>query len=112
MDMDVHLIGSRIKAARLAKKMTQEQLSEKLGFAAVDSLSHIERASAKPSLQTMIRIAYYLDVSLDYLTGLTATPHETMISEVAEREQLTPGQTKALLEITESMIPFVRRFCN
>ncbi len=110
MDLDFRLIGSRVKAARRAKGMTQQQLAEKLDFSAADSVGHIECGRNKPSLPTLIRIAQTLDVSLDYLTGFASAPHETLRSEIAEREALTPEQEKLLRDMIASLLPFVKRF--
>ncbi len=109
MDMDMLLIGSRVKAARQAKRLTQDQLAEKLGFVSADSVGHIECGRSKPSLQTLIRIAKICEVSLDYLTGLVETPHETITSAVAKQKELTEAQTKMLCKIAESMVPFVKQ---
>ncbi len=109
MDMDVRLIGSRVKAARQAKHLTQEQLAEKLGFVAGDSVGHIECGRSKPSLQTLIRVAQVCDVSMDYLTGLVDAPHLNVASAVAEREELSSAQTQLLRDMVQSMVPFVRQ---
>ena len=109
MDMDMFLIGSRVKAARQAKHLTQDQLAEKLGFVSADSVGHIECGRSKPSLQTLIRIAKICEVSLDYLTGLVETPHEAVTSAVAKQEELTEAQAKMLCKIAESMVPFVKQ---
>ncbi len=107
MNLDFRLIGSRVKAARRAKGITQEQLAEKLNFSAAESVGHIECGRNRPSLSTLIRIAQTLDVSLDYLTGFTPAPYETLKSEIAERETLTPEQEKLLRDMIESLLPFV-----
>lgn len=109
MDIDTALIGGRVKAARIAKKMTQEQLADRLGFVTTDSVGHIERGRNKPSLKTMIHMAVIFEVSLDYLVGLVEDPHETVIAEVATEEKLTDEQAKLLREMAKSMIPFVKR---
>ena len=44
MALDYNIIGSRIKEARLAKKLTQEDLSEKLDIS-VAFLSRVERGN-------------------------------------------------------------------
>ncbi len=104
MDMDVRLIGSRVKAARQGKHLTQEQLAEKLG-----SVGHIECGRSNPSLQTLIRVARICGVSMDYLTGLVDAPHLNVASAVAEREALSPAQTQLLRDMAQSMVPFVRQ---
>lgn len=59
-------IGDRIHDLRKKRKLTQEQLSEKLEISTV-YLSLIENGTRKCSLDLIIRIATFFDVSLDYL---------------------------------------------
>ena len=47
-------IGKRIRACRLAKGMTQEQLANEVG-AVVTHISHIETGNSVPSLKKSLR---------------------------------------------------------
>lgn len=51
--VDYKTLGSRIRAVRLEKKMTQEQLAEAVGVG-VTHISHIETGNSIPSLQVML----------------------------------------------------------
>lgn len=63
--MDAHIIGHRIKEARLAKKMTQ---AEVVGdFITRNMLSQIESGSALPSMKTLAYLASVLDMPLSVL---------------------------------------------
>ena len=59
-------IGKRIRACRLAKGMTQEQLANEVGVV-VTHISHIETGNSVPSLKTLIDIINALDCSADEL---------------------------------------------
>lgn len=59
-------IGKRIRACRLAKGMTQEQLANEVGVV-VTHISHIETGNSVPSLKTLIDIINALDSSADEL---------------------------------------------
>ena len=61
---DYRFIGARIRAARLEKKMTQEQLAEAAGVG-ITHISHIETGNGIPSLQTVVEIINALDCSAD-----------------------------------------------
>ena len=50
-------IGKRIRACRLAKGMTQEQLANEVG-AVVTHISHIETDNSVPSLKKSLRKVY------------------------------------------------------
>ena len=59
-------IGCRLRAARRAGGLTQEQLAEKVELSPL-FLSYVECGQKGMSLQTMEKICRALDVSADYL---------------------------------------------
>lgn len=64
--IDYKDIGARIRALRLQRKLTQEQLAEAAGVG-VTHISHIETGNSVPSLQVMIDIINALGCSADEL---------------------------------------------
>ena len=64
MDMEYD-IGSKIKAARLKKKMTQEQVAELLGVSR-QTISNWENEKSYPDI-SVIKMSDYYEASLDYL---------------------------------------------
>lgn len=66
-------IGERIRTLRTMNNITQKQLSEILGISVV-SLQRFEYGSARPSLDTLLILADYFNVSLDYLVGRSDDP--------------------------------------
>ena len=64
--VDYKFLGSRIRAIRLDRKITQEKLAEAAGVG-VTHISYIETGNSVPSLQTMIDIINALDCSTDEL---------------------------------------------
>ncbi|MFL0270123.1 helix-turn-helix domain-containing protein [Candidatus Clostridium radicumherbarum] len=64
--MDYRKLGKRIKEERLKKNLTQEQLAEIVNVSSV-YVSHIENASTKPSLETLVNLSNALDVTPDFL---------------------------------------------
>lgn len=59
-------LGLRIRALRRLKRMTQQELAERLGFSAT-MLSYIERGHRKPSPQLLEKIAQELNVDREEL---------------------------------------------
>lgn len=59
-------IGSKIKNARLEKKITQEQVAELLGVSR-QTISNWENAKSYPDIISVIKMSECYDVSLDYL---------------------------------------------
>ena len=64
--IDYKSIGTRIRAVRQEKKLTQEQLAEAAGVG-VTHISHIETGNSVPSLQVMVDIINALGCSADEL---------------------------------------------
>ena len=59
-------IGLRIKYLRRKHSISQEKLAEATELS-ISHISHIENASTKISLPSLVAIANYFQVSLDYL---------------------------------------------
>ena len=66
-------IAERVKFLRTSKGLTQKQLADTIGVSEV-SLQRFEYGSSRPSLDTLIALADYFDVSLDYLCGRSDEP--------------------------------------
>ena len=61
MDMEYD-IGSKIKAARLKKKMTQEQVAELLGVSR-QTISNWENEKSYPDIISVIKMSDYYEAS-------------------------------------------------
>ena len=55
------LVGSRLRAERLARGLTQDQLAESIGRT-VETVSNVERGKAFPGLETLEQMCAILDV--------------------------------------------------
>ena len=62
--MDYYDIGQRIRTLRREKKLSQEQLAEKV-WISTTHMSHIENGSTKLSLPVLIELSQILEVSTD-----------------------------------------------
>lgn len=63
----------RLRHLRAEKKATQKDVADFLHFN-IRSYQKIETAEVKPSFDTIIALADYFDVSIDYLVGRTNNP--------------------------------------
>ena len=63
---DKPLMGERLKAARKKKKMTAEQLADRLGVTKA-AVSAWENDRAYPGVDNLMGICEYLEVSADHL---------------------------------------------
>ena len=61
-------IGANIKRLRIAKNITQEQLSQAMNVTCA-AVSKWERSETFPDITMLQPLAYYFDVTLDELMG-------------------------------------------
>jgi transcriptional regulator with XRE-family HTH domain len=66
--MSANLFGTRVRALREARNLTQEQLSERLGFKDRQTLSAIETGERRLSADELLRAVEVLSVSLETFT--------------------------------------------
>ena len=78
MYYDQILCGKRIRELRIMKGITQEQLAEVLGLG-VDHIGRIEIGRRGCSIDLLIELSNYFDVSLDYL--VLGKDHSTTIAK-------------------------------
>jgi len=60
--------GQHLKSLRQAKNLTQKQLAKQIG-ASESIIQRYELGSRKPTYDTLIALADYFGVTLDYLVG-------------------------------------------
>ncbi|MBQ8508213.1 MAG: helix-turn-helix transcriptional regulator [Clostridia bacterium] len=95
-----HYIGKRIRAHRILRQMTQEQLAEASNIS-ISFLGHIERGTRKLSVETLYKIAKALDCSANDLLGLSYRDEQKkaaellmLASQLSEITDLVPPKKK------------------
>lgn len=79
--------GERLKETRDMKGLTQRELASIAGMNEVQ-LSRYENSKMEPALSTLENLARKLDVSTDYLLGLTNDPRKHYgDTEIADEER-------------------------
>lgn len=68
--MEMIYFGVRLKELRKAKNLTQQELAEKVDLVK-SSISAYEKCSKYPSVEVLIKLCGYFNVSSDYLLGLS-----------------------------------------
>lgn len=68
---NVIVVGKRIRQARVLAGLTQEQLAEKIGVSRT-AIVRWESAETEPTLEHLISLTKFLNVSADYLLGINA----------------------------------------
>ncbi len=72
--------AERLKNLRVSKGLTMEQLGKDIGSTRA-TISNFENEQRKPSLDMLIKLADYFDVSIDYLAGRTDDPKLHFLNE-------------------------------
>lgn len=101
--------AERLRALREARKITQTRLAALLG---VDPrvYNRWERGSATPQLETVVRIAQILQVSLDELAGLQAVKSEPRVRNpklhalYGQMDSLSDEDQQALIILMDSLV--------
>ena len=92
--MDYKELGKRIRKYRKAAHLTQSNLAE-IVECSDGHISQIERAAGIPSLETVVRIANALQVSLDQLVvGSLEEPEKYFLREIAFRINAYPPEKR------------------
>ena len=61
--------GERIKELRLELEISQTKLASQIGVAS-NTLTQYEKGTASPSLTVLVRLAFALNTTTDYLFGI------------------------------------------
>ena len=91
------MIAERIKFLRENKKLTQTELSKKLGITRA-SVNAWELGISVPSTQYLVELARIFEVSTDYLLGIKSTASIN-----------TSGLTEADIQVIYSIIEHLRK---
>ena len=103
MDTRLQKIGLRVKEARLAKHMTQQQLAEAAGIS-LSFLSNIENGRQAMQVLTLIDLADALSVSTDWLCRDISQTGNPLTSAIeTELSSCTPKEREAILQLVQSM---------
>lgn len=103
--IDYKAMGERIRGARKAKKLSQEQLAEICSLSAAH-IGHIERGTRIPSLDTVFRISQTLEISIDYI-----------ILDSLENNSVSISNLKSIIEKMshekqENVIAIIKALCS
>lgn len=105
MSLDYTIIGSRIKQARLAKNLTQKDLSEELDVS-VAFLSRVERGSSHINLKRLNQICKILEISEGYvLNGASINSNEYLNKEFSDLlKSCPPEKQKMIYKVAKTII--------
>lgn len=102
--------GLHLKASRRRMGYTQEHLADRLDLSA-NFIAHLERGSRKPSLDTIVALARFLEVPLESFLKLEAEPamsrkEDPMVRRAYRMIKEASGQrVKLIVSLLEEMAP-------
>jgi len=99
-------LGTKIKEARKARRLSQEQLAEKIDIES-KHVSRIEVGTSYPSLQRLEKIALALNVSIKDLFDFTASPVKAPARDDSKRKSLTKNIEKMLKKVDEKTLSMI-----
>ena len=105
MELIEVLIGKRIKEQRKKNKLTQEQLSEKLGISK-NHLSAIERGVYRVQIETLVMIINCLGCAADDLfCDVIDKGYMIKSSRLSEKiEKLSPEEQNRILAVVDTLV--------
>ena len=99
-------IGKRIREARMAKKLTQQELADAIGVG-VQHISDIERGFSGLSLSTLIAMLKVLDCDADYILFGHATNNPNH-----PYNKITKNMSSEQRMLTEEMLKIFAKGCG
>lgn len=107
-------IGARVRAARMARGMSQERLGEALGIT-FQQIQKYEKGTNRVAVSTLFKIAAALDVApADLVPELRGTGDETGLPSITNARALEAARLIANLRHPEHrniIVGMVRTFC-
>jgi len=102
--MDRLALGAAIRAARIKKGLTQEQLAELLGISPTHE-KHIESGHRLPSVEVLFSIAQVLDMSLDNVIFPEQEAGDERVKEISILlNQCGERELTVLLDVAGSLL--------
>lgn len=103
---DLSTFGERLRNEREKLHISQGRLSETLGFSR-NYINQLESGNCSPSINSLIYLANYFKVSIDYLlTGHEHTAFDNLDASIA---RLTPEQRSSLSQTINLLVGTARK---
>lgn len=108
--MKFDTIGKNIRKYRLAKRLLQEELAEKIGLS-VNYIGMVERGEKTPSLKTLVAILNALEVSADMvLVDVVDKGYEVKDSLLNEKlSKLSAEDRERIYDVVDTLIKHSKR---
>jgi len=88
------MLGENIKGLRTAHSLNKVELATKLGVSK-QTISNWENNNVQPSIDTLVKIAKFFDVTTDYLLDLNISDRVVDVRDLTEKEV---GHIQAIID--------------
>lgn len=100
--------SENLKNLRKSTECTQRKLASQLGLSA-NTVCEWEKGRSEPSIASIIKMADFFDVSVDYLLGLEDDFGARVVAPMHDNASLTEKE-KALLKAFRNLLPETQDF--
>ena len=105
------MIGSKLRTLRSSRKITQMDMAKLLGCART-TYTQYETGVSEPDFETLVKLADYFNVSVDYLLGRTDSAQPAYTAPPAESDDdikvaLFGGAGEVTPEMWDEVLNFI-----
>lgn len=96
--------SNKVAQLRKDKKLSRDELGKAVGTSGA-IIGRYERGEITPSVEVAARIAEALEVSLDYLSGISEQElNKDIIKQVNDLQSLSPEEQSHILKTLQSLV--------
>jgi len=99
----MYLLGERLKDLRDELNLGQKDMGKKINLSS-SAYGYYEQGRNEPSLETLIKLAKFFDVSTDYLLGLSHTRENPVYYSVSDTIFLSNAEMETLQKMKETSL--------
>ena len=105
--MDYQALGKRIREERLKLHLTQEKLAEDIGVSNT-YIGLIERGERSLSLDTLVRLANRLGITIDYLLQDSVDPKNDVYENIWRQlfNNASPDQQELIINVVKLLLNY------
>ena len=100
------LLSKRLKQIRTEKKLTQQELADKIGVNRV-TYTNWENGNREPELDKVVELATELNCTVDYLLGLDDTNPLDLLQDTEKLKNMSDDELNSLYKKLGENIAFI-----
>lgn len=97
--LNKELFASRLRTLRQNNGISTRSLAAAIGLKSHGAIAQFEKGTSLPAIDTLVKLAEYFNVTLDYLVGVSDIPYPiTNHENISETEELKDHMMSSKLE--------------